>query len=423
MKRAKTLAAAGFCVLAAMASALRPALAQGGIPNCASLPNPVYMAGTTAVIPVIQLLGARLKQVGVTLLWNSNSDGCSSVNNFVYPSPGGATGIAVFSQYDEVANQPGKIITSTCNGSANQALDLVINDVAFTSCTYLGGKPLPSTVAEFRGPVQGVVPIVAATYPYSYDDIMVEELQDLYACGAAGNILTFTSNSQIFDYSCQNSGLRELFARGVGFSNASAFSIQIGLGCGSQITAQTMVTDYVGPTTSPGITIGYTSTEYYDQYRELVHALKVRGVNQKLAYWPDSDNSSTDKLNIREGRYTLQGTLRLVAAVDPSTGVPTDLAAKHVIDWFQGNPVQDPTLQLPFDVNEIYAQRGVVPQCAMKVTTDGDFPIFRHYTAPQPCHCSFLVLATGKTNIPGCVACADSSTCQANQICSHGYCE
>jgi hypothetical protein len=72
----------------------------------------------------------------------------------------------------------------------------VINDVAFTSCTYYGGKPLPSTVAEFRGPVQGVVPIVASSYLY-YNDITAEELQDSYACGAAGNILTFTSNSQI----------------------------------------------------------------------------------------------------------------------------------------------------------------------------------------------------------------------------------
>ncbi|MGA7741760.1 MAG: hypothetical protein WBP56_16905 [Polyangia bacterium] len=421
MNRAKTLALAGFCALAALAGSPSLALAQGGIPNCATLPNPVYMAGTTAVIPVIELLGARLKQVGVTLLWNANTEGCSSVNNFAFPSSGG-TEIAVFSQYTEVANQPGKIIVSTCNGSPNQALDLVINDVAFTSCTYFGGKPLPSTVAEFRGPVQGVVPIVASSYLY-YNDITAEELQDLYACGGNGNILTFTNSQDIFDYNGQNSGLRELFARGIGFPNANAFSTQIGLGANSQITAESMVTFYVGPTASPQFTIGYTSTEYYDQYRDLVRALKVRGVNQNLAYWPDSDNASTDKLNIREGRYTLQGTLRLVAAVDPSTGVPTDQAAKNVIDWFQGNPVQAPTPQLPFDVNEIYAQRGVVPQCAMKVTTAGDFPVFSHYSPPQPCNCSFLVLATGKTNIPCCVACTDSSTCQANQVCSHGYCE
>jgi hypothetical protein len=420
MNRAKTLAVAGFCALAALAGSPSLALAQGGIPNCATLPNPVYMAGTTAVIPVIRLMGARLKQVGVTLLWNENSDGCSAVNSLV--NPASTTAIAVFSQYDEVANQPGKVIVSTCNGSPNQALDLVINDVAFTSCTYFGGTPLPSTVAEFRGPVQGVVPIVASSYLY-YNDITAEELQDIYACGAAGNILTFRSNPNIYDYNCQNSGLRELFARGIGFPNANMFSIQIGLGCNSTLTAENVVIDYVGPTTAPDITIGYTSTEYYDQYRDLVRALKVRGVNQELAYWPDSDNASTDKLNIREGRYTLQGTLRLVAAVDPSTGVPTDQAAKNVIDWFQGNPVQAPTPQLPFDVNEIYAQRGVVPQCAMKVTTNADMPVFSHYSPAQTCNCSFQVLATGKTSIPCCVACTDSSTCQANQVCSHGYCE
>ncbi|MGC9985076.1 MAG: hypothetical protein ABSF35_15790 [Polyangia bacterium] len=429
MNRAKALGIAGSCVLAAMAGSSRVAMAQGGIPNCATLPNPVYMGGTTAVIPVIRLMGARLKQVGVTLLWNENSEGCSSVYALAFQSTQTLSNqTPVFSQYDEVANQPGKVTISTCNGAMNQVPDLIINDVAFTSCALsysdrAGGLPLPlpSTYAEFQGPVQGMVPIVASSYLY-YNDITAEELQDLYICGGNGNILTFTNSAFIFDYNCQNSGMRELFARGIGLPDASSFTMQIGFGCNSPITAETMVTSNVSPTIAPDQTIGYTSTEFYDQYRDLVRALKVRGVDQNLAYWPDSDNASTDKINIREGRYTLQGTLRLVAAVD-SNGVPTNLAAKHVIDWFQGNPVQDPTLQLPFDVNEIYAQRGVVPQCAMKVTKSGDMPVFSHYSPPQPCNCSFEVLATGKTCIPGCTACTDASTCPTGKACSHGYCE
>ena len=131
--------------------------------------------------------------------------------------------------------------------------------------------------------------------------------------------------------------------------------------------------------------------------------------------------TSTDKLNIREGRYTLQGTLKMVAAVD-GTGVPSDPVAKEVIDWFQGNPV-DPSLQLPFDINEIYALGGVVTQCAMKVTKDSDLPVFKRYQPAQPCHCSYEIMATAKTSIPGCVKCTDLLTCSSGQICSHGYCE
>jgi hypothetical protein len=184
-----------------------------------------------------------------------------------------------------------------------------------------------------------------------------------------------------------------------------------------------MVISDVAPTTTPDKTIGYTSTEFYDENRDKVRALKVRGVNQNLAYLPDTDLTSTDKINIREGRYTIQGALKLVAYVDPSTGVPVNANAAKIIDWIQDNPLSAPALTLPFDLNEIYAQHGVVPQCAMRVTKDGDQPIFKRYKHPKPCHCSFEILATGKTCIPGCTACTDSSTCPTGKICSHGYCE
>ena len=143
-------------------------------------------------------------------------------------------------------------------------------------------------------------------------------------------------------------------------------------------------------------------------------------MNQLKAYLPDTDLTSTDKINIREGRYTIQGALKLVAVVD-ANGVPISVGAKKIIDWLLDNPLSDPSLTLPFDLNQIYAQHGVVPQCAMRVTKDADEPIFRHYRHPMPCHCSFEMLATGKTS-PGCTPCTDSSTCRA-KVCSHGYCE
>ena len=418
MNRPKSSRIVGFCVLAALAGSSRLARAQGV--DCPTTADTVYMAGTTAVIPVIRLMGARLKKVGVTLLWNENSEGCGSVYTLTRTTSAGQR--SVFTQYTEDPNQPGKVYPTNCNGPLGKMPDLVINDVAWTSCAaaYSANPsapppPLPTGFAEFPGPVQGLVPIVAMGF-IQYNDITVEELADLYICLSKGNILTFTSDQFIYDYNSVTSGMRELFARGLGLPNASPLVT----GAGSTISAESMVTGCVSPATSPDQTIGYTSTEYYDQYRDRVRALKVRGVNQKLAYWPDSDMAATDKLNIREGRYTLQGPLRLVAAVD-SKGVPTPEVAKHVIDWFQGNPV-DPALQLPFDINEIYAQRGVVPQCAMKVKTDADKPVFSHYSPPQPCHCSFQFLATGKTSCAACTG-TDASACPDKQVCSHGYCE
>ena len=420
MKRVRTLAIVGISLVGTMAASGSDALAQGGVPNCTDLQNPIFMTGTTAVMPVIRHFGAKLKKLipPVTLLWDEHGDGCGDTNNFVTSTLVGKR--ITFSNYDEV---PSGIVTSTCNGQLNQVPDLVINDVTYSSCAiaYSESRGLPANFKEFTGPVQGLVPIVANSYLY-YDDITVEELQDIYICGGNGRILTFTNTNTIYDYNCVTSGMRELWARGLGVANGQVLPGIVGEGCNTVILAEPMVTNYVGPTTTPDTTIGYTSTEFYDQYRDQVRGLKVRGVNQIRAYLPDTDLTSTDKINIREGRYTIQGALRLVAQVD-ANGVPVNPNAKKIIDWMQNNPVTDPTLQLPFDINELYATTGVVPQCAMRVTKDSDVPVFRRYRDPMPCHCSFQMLATGKTSIPGCTACTDSSTCAANQICSHGYCE
>jgi hypothetical protein len=428
MKRAKTPAIVGILLIGTVTAAGAKVFAQGGIPACATLPNPIYLEGTTAVVPVIQHLGAKLRNINVTLLWNANGDGCTSVYHLAWQNSSQVG--TVFQYYEEAdPNSPNsKIVISTCNGTMGQVPDLAINDTYWTSCALsyndLGTLgTLPPSFKEFVGPVQGLVPIVAGSYLY-YSDIMVEELQDLYMCGAIGKILTFSNTSTIYDYNCIGSGMRELWVRGLGFANGAVLHGLVGAGCNSTLDAESMVST-VASATSPDTTIGYTSTEFYDENRDIIRALKVRGLNQLNAYLPDTDATSTDKINIREGRYTIQGALKLVAQVDPNepSGVPVNPGAKKVIDWMQANPVSDPALQLPVDINQIYAQRGVVPQCAMRVTKDSDVAVFRRYRDPMPCHCSFQMLATGKTCIPGCTACTDSSTCPTGKICSHGYCE
>jgi len=419
MKRAKKLAIAGLSLFGTILAGKADAFAQGGIESCSTLPNPVYMGGTTAVLPVIRHFGAKLKQVGITLLWNENSEGCLAEALMIRPTSDKVR--TVFTHYDETdATANSKIIATNCNGALDQPLDLVINDTFWTSCTQSSDPsyPFAANLKEFLGPVQGLVPIVAGSYLY-YSEITAEELQNLYICGSKGNILTFSVDSTIYDFPCTQSGVRALFGRSLAL--ASGLPRTNLCNDSSGINAENMVTIYVAPTTTPDTTVGYTSTEFYDENRGKVRALKVRGVNQKFAYLPDFDLGSADKINIREGRYTLQGSLKLLTKVDAS-GVPTNAQVKKIIDWMQDNPLSDPSLALPFDLNQIYATRGVVPQCAMRVTKESDQLGFKHYRHPKPCHCSFDFLATGKAS-SACTACVDSSTCGAGQVCSHGYCE
>jgi hypothetical protein len=408
------------------------ARAQGGISKCSDLPSPIYMVGTTAVEPLVRHFGAKLAQLPApqTLLWNQNYDGCNGVDRLAFQN--NVATLSTFNYYQEVSQPDGttKILTKACNSTIGYMADLVINDTFWTSCTQSINQPategtLPVDYHEYQGPVQGLLPIVQNAY-YYYSDIMAEEILDLYVCGGKGHILTFTDNTTIFDY-CDNTGMRALWANSLGLKAFNAYVTNY-VGCP---TATAMVTNVNGGALDSSI--GYTSTEVYDESRDLVRPLKVQGLGQNLAYLPDTDITSRDKINIREGRYTMQGSLKLVAHVNAmdAGGEPQadNPAAKHMIDWLQGNPVQDPSLQLPFDIIDVYAQSGVVPQCAMKVTKDTDAPVFRYYQPQTPCNCYFELQATGVASPTECVPCKDSSTCSAGKTCyfhgipAQGFCE
>jgi hypothetical protein len=279
MKRANSSVITGILLVASVFDN-RTAHAQGGIPNCASLPNPIYMVGTTAVEPLVRRFGAKLNQLAVkqTLLWNQNTDGCSSVSTMAFEGSSWVN-TSTFNYYQEVPADGGtKIATLSCNATINGIGDLAINDIFWTSCfqSYGGGaasfQSLPAGFKEFAGPVQGLVPIVPSTY-YYYNDITAEELLDVFVCGANGKILTFTNNSSILDYNCITSGMRELWANSLGV-RGSAFTVQIGLGCQNGLTA-TSVMEAVATTGALDSTLGYTSTEVYDDNRDNVRPLKV----------------------------------------------------------------------------------------------------------------------------------------------------
>jgi hypothetical protein len=406
----------------------RTAHAQGGIPACSTLANPIYMKGTTAVVPLVRRLGAKLAQLPTphTLIWQ-NRAACEAIGNVTRPPVPTVILNQTASYFVEASN--GKVAELSCNLPNTQTFDVAISDIFASSCpqSYQDHLDLmPAGYKEFLGPVQGLVPIVAQSYLY-YSDITAEELSDIYMCGAKGRILTFTDDRFIANYADLD-GMRELMALAMGVRGA-AFHAAVSQGdaftsffvVSGQPTATEVMTA-IASTINVDASIGYTSTEVYDDNRDQVRALKLRGLSQKRAYLPDTDLTSRDKINIREGRYTVQSALKLVAHVDANL-VPDRPGAKKLVDWLLGNPIQDPGLQLPVDIISIYAQSGVVPQCAMKVTKDTDNPIFRPFVPDRPCHCFFQTQATGAQSIAGCTPCTTSATCATGQSCSYGYCE
>jgi hypothetical protein len=69
---------------------------------------------------------------------------------------------------------------------------------------------------------------------------------------------------------------------------------------------------------------------------------------------------------------------------------------------------------------DVYAQSGLVPECAMHVTRTNDGGNITPYAPASPCSCVFEAKATGAT---ACAPCKVQGDCAAAQTCSQGYCE
>jgi hypothetical protein len=69
---------------------------------------------------------------------------------------------------------------------------------------------------------------------------------------------------------------------------------------------------------------------------------------------------------------------------------------------------------------DVYAQSGLVPECAMRVTRMSDGGDVTPLVPPNPCSCVFEAKATGSTD---CKPCAVQGDCDGGETCSQGYCE
>jgi len=81
------------------------------------------------------------------------------------------------------------------------------------------------------------------------------------------------------------------------------------------------------------------------------------------------------------------------------------------------------------NIIDIYAQRSLVPQCAMQVSRTADGGDIQPFTPDTPCGCYYESLASHVGTPPGCTSCDRIEDCGAGQACvmfameTHGFCE
>ncbi len=168
----------------------------------------------------------------------------------------------------------------------------------------------------------------------------------------------------------------------------------------------------------PQTAIGFVANDVYATKRSVLNAVAFRGIGQKKAYYADSDSSADDLLNVREGRYMIQGPRHFYAIT--TNGAPSP-AVLTVLNWLTGATAINPAD--PGYYVRTVASLGDVPQCAMKVRIDKDGGKFAPNKPDGTCNCAFLIAKNVRGATTSCHPCKTSADCSGGLTCQTGYCE
>ena len=399
----------GLACLAAGTVYAPTVLAQSATVACndpSVLPNPVYLAGSSAFEPTLAQLAVQIKaKQNISIIYNPISS-CS-----------GALDIADATQvlsgtgdyYVADATQASGVSIRTCTLAANTKPLIGVSDVAYESCT--AGAAMPATVGEWRGPVQAML-IIVPKANVTMTAMSMEQAAAIWGCGDKGNQTPFVDENAIQQRK-NTSGTQIMVARAIGVPEG-AFRGKSNSGGSDLVTSLLAVVD-------PQTAIGILAADAYASQRSKLNAVAFRGRGQTRAYYADSDANAVDKKNVRDGHYVIQGPLHFFTAL--TAGQPS-AAAKPVLDWLTGAVPIDSTDTSNTNYISTVARLGDVPQCAMKVQLDKDGGNFSPFTPVVSCNCFFDKAVTQAATPPaGCVACTTNANCTGGKTCQTGFCE
>ena len=414
------------CALCTLATQQNRALAQPATQSCVWLPNPIILYGTTAVEPVIANLGARLSQLNppYSLLY-VGFNGCDSLG--YVSGEMSISGSAEF--YSMKDDGTATIDTCSLNSLGKNLADVSLLDVYRETCPGSAASVLkvrdsssngPEPMVDFQGPIQASVFVVPRSN-FSTTYLSLDQMRDILVCGSSGQIYPFVDKNQIFTCGgasgAGDSGMTQMTFASLGLS----IQRLCGLTCNHDNLWISGVAASVAHSITPKSAIGFVSGEVYDQYRDSLKSLAMQGPGQSKAYYPDSNSTSRDRRMVRDGHYVFQGPLHMVARASPDNVLEHD-GAKRFINWMLQKPGIPGEAPLPFNIIDVFAESGVVPQCAMQVRRYKDGGPFTPYRDAQPCGCYFEAKATGVAEPCGCKPCSAQSEC-GSQLCSYGFCE
>ena len=380
----------------------------------------VYITGSSAVSPFLQQIAQQLVAQNVYIVYQSTGS-CAGVDALLNGTPmtTGATGSALTATYWDAPGSPGVACELPTEGVT---ADIGASDVFAQSCPGFELANLDALqVRDAHGPIQTMTFVVPTSS--TYWEISAQAAYFAFGFGAAGGLRDPSGELPIWNdenYLFQRSaasGTQALLAAAIGVP-AGAWKGK--LHKGSNDIAASIQAAGQRPDTADAA-LGILAADHVDtkNLRAQIRMLAYQDTAQHCAVFPDSTSTAHDKRNVRDGHYPLWGPLHLLLRVD-GQGRPLKAESRQAVTDIIGYLSGTKALPNKVQLIDLYAQSGLVPECAMRVTRSKDGGNLFPYQSTNPCSCLFDVKAVGSTS---CTECKVQGDCASGETCSQGYCE
>ncbi len=380
----------------------------------------VYISGSSAAKPFLQQIAQQVVNQRVYVVYASTGS-CAGVDAILNGTPlvTGATAPAASATYWDSSSSTGLACDLPAPGVA---VDIGVSDVFAQSCPGFEDANLTSSqVRDAHGPVQTMTFVVPTSSAFA--EISAQAAYFVFGFGADGGVrdavnqtLVWNDESYLFQRS-PSSGTQAMLSAAIGVPatvwRGKAHKSSDDVAADIQSAGQQQGT--------ANRAIGILAADYIDSknLRAQIRVLGFQDSAQTCAVFPDSTSNAHDKRNVRDGHYPVWGPLHLLLKVDES-GNPVNASKRQVVTDIVGYLSGSKALPNGVLLLDVYAQSGLIPECAMRVSRTKDGGNIQPFKPENPCSCLFDVKATGTTT---CTACKVQGDCKASQTCSQGYCE
>jgi len=379
-----------------------------------------YVTGSSSVKPFLQQIAQQLATTGVYVVYTSTGS-CGAVDAILNSTPmttGPSPAPAANATYWDSNSSTGSICLLP---PAGVATDLGISDVFAQTCPGFELATLESKqVREAHGPIQTMTFVVPANS--SNTEISAQAAYFVFGFGAQGGVLNvagapiWNDESYLFQRGA-SSGTQAMLAAAIGVpSNQWKGKLHKS---SDDVAADLQSASAAQETADKAI--GILAADYVDSknLRAQIRFLAYQDSLQACAFYPDSSGSSRDKRNVRDGHYPIWSPLHVlyrVDAADSTTNATNRQPVNDIIGYLSGSKPLPNGIKLM----DVYAQSGLIPECAMRVARQQDGGNIYPSRPANSCSCLYEFKATGATT---CKPCAVQGDCGNGQTCSLGYCE